>query len=622
MAVTINGIISYTLEPMANTGSNMQGTFESNEFNYLKSVNEKNIFQITWDATNLTEGVEASSENGTSNKGDVIYIKFQVQTTMDINNPDYKTIAEITKSRDIVSKHYSTGAFAYNHRFTIDISDVLSNELTYSLCPIGKGTWQSNNYGGMNGGRIMPDNVLSNSASSMGNAVSNFNVSKNGTFRVVKVKAVPYIINSNGEILEATGAKTSNRYVVINSVNQVELNPVYYNISSLDSSFLIAGAATGNSQKFLTRCTNFSSGTTTIPYKKPVRLDDAAEYLNFFVLVGSSASINAGGVGPHGSFVTNEVAAMGIKVETFKSDGSVENTFYVRDFEDNLTTAVSDATSQKRIKVDQYQVQTQNISPYFLNNTAPTSDNPALGLKTGAIDTSSGSFPYWQDYSGNKITTSTSYYRVSLVKIGNQTPYNEKRQSEFRYFSIDREDEKAAYGFVRFHWLNSMGATDSYTAKRNITEGLTISRGVIERNSTDTTWYQNNTINGTTIDTAKIPTSVYVSDTMRGGDIYKGGREVLNVNAEKTQSVYTEPLNRDDANWLKEMMLSPNVWIEMDTNATKMGNTMNPYLRPSTKEYIPVIITNSEVETTNEEVGLVTFNIEYVLSHKVITQRN
>jgi hypothetical protein len=167
-----------------------------------------------------------------------------------------------------------------------------------------------------------------------------------------------------------------------------------------------------------------------------------------------------------------------------------------------------------------------------------------------------------------------------------------------------------------------MGATDSYTAKRNITEGLTISRGVIERNSTDTTWYQNDTINGTPIDTAKIPTSKYISDTMRGGDIYKGGREVLNVNAEKTQSVYTEPLNRDDANWLKGMMLSPNVWIEMDTNATKMGNTMNPYLRPSTKEYIPVIITNSEVETTNEEVGLVTFNIEYVLSHKVITQRN
>ncbi len=618
MAVTINGQISYTLTPINFTGSNAVETFYEHRSNYLKSVNEKNIFQITWDATNLTEGVEASSENGTSNKGDVIYIKFQVQTTMDVNNPDYKTIAEITKSRDIVSKHYSTGAFAYNHRFTIDISDVLSNELTYSLCPIGKGTWQSNNYGGMNGGRIMPDTVLSNSASSAGNAVSDFNVSKNGTFRVVRVKAVPYIINSNGEILEASNTKMSNKYVVINSVNQVELNSVYYSISSLNSNFTIFATASGTNNKFLTRCTNFTASTTTIPYKKPVRLDDAAEYLNFYLYSASSASINAGG----GSFETNEVAAMGIKVETFESDGSVENTFYVRDFEDNLTTAVSAATSKKILKDTQQQVQTQNISPYFLNNTAPTSDNPALGLKTGAINTASGAFPYWQDYSSDKITSSTSYYRVSLVKIGNQTPFNEKRHSEFRYFSIDREDEKAAYGFVRFHWLNSMGATDSYTAKRNITEGLTISRGVIERNSTDTTWYQNDTINGTTIDTAKIPTRVYVSDTMRGGDIYKGGREVLNVNAEKTQSVYTEPLNRDDANWLKGMMLSPNVWIEMDTNATKMGNTMNPYLRPSTKEYIPVIITNSEVETTNEEVGLVTFNIEYVLSHKVITQRN
>ena len=73
----------------------------------------------------------------------------------------------------------------------------------------------------------------------------------------------------------------------------------------------------------------------------------------------------------------------------------------------------------------------------------------------------------------------------------------------------------------------------------------------------------------------------YISDTMRGGDIYKGGREVSNVNAERAQSVYTEPLNKSVAKWLEEMILSPNVWIEMDTDATQMGNTRNPYLRPS-----------------------------------------
>ena len=69
-------------------------------------------------------------------------------------------------------------------------------------------------------------------------------------------------------------------------------------------------------------------------------------------------------------------------------------------------------------------------------------------------------------------------------------------------------------------------------------------------------------------------------------------------------------------------MLSPNVWIEKDTQATNRGNSSNPYLRPSTKGYIPVIITNSDIETVNQENGLVRFNIEYTLAHKVKTQRN
>ena len=74
--------------------------------------------------------------------------------------------------------------------------------------------------------------------------------------------------------------------------------------------------------------------------------------------------------------------------------------------------------------------------------------------------------------------------------------------------------------------------------------------------------------------------------------------------------------------WLQEIFLSPNVWIEMDTEATQRPNHINPYLRPSTKGYIPVIITNSDVETVNQEAGLVKFNIEYTLAHKVLTQRN
>ena len=109
---------------------------------------------------------------------------------------------------------------------------------------------------------------------------------------------------------------------------------------------------------------------------------------------------------------------------------------------------------------------------------------------------------------------------------------------------------------------------------------------------------------------------------MRGGNLYKGGREVLSVGADRNNSVYTEPLNKEMADWLEEIMTSPNVWIEMDTDATARGNTVNPFQRPSTKGYIPIIINNSEVETLNQESGLVKYNIEYTLAHKVQTQRN
>ena len=115
---------------------------------------------------------------------------------------------------------------------------------------------------------------------------------------------------------------------------------------------------------------------------------------------------------------------------------------------------------------------------------------------------------------------------------------------------------------------------------------------------------------------------LFPSHDPRGGDIYKGGREVINVRADRNLSVYTNPLNQQDAKWLEEIMTSPNVWIEMQTDATEIANAANDYLRPSLKEYIPVIITNSDVETVNQELGLVSFNIEYTLAHQVKTQRN
>jgi hypothetical protein len=287
------------------------------------------------------------------------------------------------------------------------------------------------------------------------------------------------------------------------------------------------------------------------------------------------------------------------------SGGVAQNTFYIREFEDNATL-----TSGTHWKADQKSMFIQNISPYFINNTAATKTTPTAGT-----------FPYWNAYSSNKITASTSYYRVSISKFALNN-FTEKRCSQYMYYNIDREDEKIPYGFVRFHWLNSLGGTDSYTAKRDVVEGLTISRDVIERSSADRTWYQDDRVGLNSGQSNSINNSDYLSDSMRGGNLYKGGREVLEVQAERNLSVYTEPLNYSVSKWLEEIMLSPNVWIEMDTEATEMGKLRNPYLRPSTKGYIPVIITNSDIETINQAEGLVKFNIQYVLAHKAITQKN
>ena len=45
-------------------------------------------------------------------------------------------------------------------------------KLSYSLCPINKGTWQSNYYGGMNGGLTMQDNVTWCISGAMGTPIS------------------------------------------------------------------------------------------------------------------------------------------------------------------------------------------------------------------------------------------------------------------------------------------------------------------------------------------------------------------------------------------------------------------------------------------------------------------
>ena len=598
----INGTARWGIVPASGNSSQLAYLSEYHDYNYLKSANDQLRYEIV-----ISGGGEAEEP---AVEGDVVNVIFDVETSVTGNY--WTTIGTIKKSRDITNKRYNGGNAPAGHRFTIDVSQLVADQLSYSLCPINKGTWQSNFYGGMNGGLTMQDNVINKDGICGGSAISMFNVSDNGTFRRLRVSATFEIIGdplvNNGALEMATDdAKLSSTITVINSVNQFEKDStVYQYVYNI-------GDSSSVKWQFLTRCPNWASSSSTQDFKKPVRIDEQAEWLQFYIENNDSKGIrdSSGTAG-------DSVGATAIKIVTTESNGS-NNTFYLRDFEDNILTTVS--SKYTRQVAVQNQMFVQNISPSYIINSGNvwSVNNDRIKTDGGAIPPTVSNYPYWTAYTGDTITGDTISYNAYLIRrsMWDAGSVPERRTTRVYKYTIDRESENIPYGFVRFHWLNSLGAIDSYTAKRDVVEGLTISRDVIERKSGDRTWYQADENK----DGAVSPSN-YISDTMRGGDIYKGGREVANVNADRVQSVYTEPLNKSVATWLEGIMLSPNVWIEMDTAATSVGNAINPYLRPSTKEYIPVIITNSDIETVNQENGLVRFNIEYTLAHKVQTQRN
>mgnify|MGYP000377164331 CR=1 FL=1 len=584
-----SGSLSWGIVPLNWDNTNLATMSYSYRSNYLKSVNDQLRYQIQWFYAGNNEGTEPV------NSGDLVNVIFKVETSVDSVN--WKTIGTVKKSRDIANRRYKTGTVAGGHRFTIDVSQLVSDELSYSLCPINKGTWQSPFYGGMNGGLTMQDNVIGSNAAS-GYPISSYNVSENGTFRRLRVSATFEVLDGNGQIVAATNTKSSTPYVtVINSVNQFEKDTVYYNQQFMHNEY---SNTSTSPKRFLTRCPNwyYSTAENKVAYHKSVRMDEEAEFLQWYVRGSFPAS------DPDS---TNEnYNLLELYGTAYDYDGT-ETNFVMADFNsildnNNTNTSTQFAEYQNRMLV-------QNVSPAFINANAKAPQNAIRPYTTSISPITSNTKKYSIHYRGVWYSQSSSSWENERLGASN-------------WYEIDREDEKNAYGFVRFHWLNSMGGIDSYTAKRDVVEGLTISRDVVERKSGDRTWYQDDRGYANNAPFNIPDNDFYVSDTMRGGDIYKGGREVSNVNADRVQSVYTEPLNKSVAKWLEEMLLSPNVWIEMDTEATQMGYARNPYLRPSDKGYIPVIITNSDAETVNQAEGLVKFNIEYTLAHKVITQRN
>ena len=529
-------------------------------------------------------------------KDDVVNVLFTIYgTSTSIGSSSiskWEEIATIRKSRDITNLTFG-GIHATvapeeidGHRFTIDISSICSDLLSYSLVPVGKGTFAydsltpNNNltglrgtWGGMNGGGHPQDNDFS----PPNPAYNLTKLTQNGACRLIKVKVEFELLEGDGTVSIATWSSGGNKsltdenYIaVINSAPQWEEDTVYYSGGSWNNNtsyFFNRYQNVYNS--FLTKCPNFSPSTHTPYTKKEVRLTDEAEWLYFWIYrIYADYTYNPTTLTDFGKSVMLE-----IRLDT----GAL---LYVNNFK-NLLKYPLDAN------ITQTTYCAQNVSPNFIENNAKNSSGASVGF-------SFDSPTVIESYGVRYVNKRNSDNAI----IG---------MSQFRHFKIDRETEHP-FGYVRFHWLNRMGGIDSYTAKRDVVESVSVEKSTFESKSPDKLWLQRNE-------------PILFDDSVRG-DLYRGGREVLNVSANRNHSVFTEPLNKPTAKWLEELITSPNVWIEHESEATKRRNNQTANLRPSTKTYIPIVITNSDVETVNQESGLVKFNIEFTHSHSINTQRN
>jgi hypothetical protein len=193
------------------------------------------------------------------------------------------------------------------------------------------------------------------------------------------------------------------------------------------------------------------------------------------------------------------------------------------------------------------------------------------------------------------------------------------------------------------YWLNKAGGIDAHTFKGHSSLSYNASREIILRPKPNRmNWgvpYSSGSYPAPYGGANQAVTGIYESDTLRGGDVYNGGREVMSVDGVKSGKVTSLPLNRKEAEWLRELITSPNVWTEYFTKYQTASSVIHSKVayrsvsninalfltggrHPSDMDFTPLIITSSSVDVYDESQGLVTMTLEYTYAHPVITQRN
>lgn len=540
----------------------------------LVSCNSPMIYQLQWGGTlSNIKNIMPESDYVANDVVNIIfdvYIGNKYSVSSSAGSGNMFLAGSLRKSRDLpyianegINPQYTSGnAMIDFHTFTVDVSSIVKNYLTYTLTPLLKGS---------------PSSQFAMSGNYSTNDFLDY-TSISGTDRFVDIRARFEIYEQDPSIskklIEANGDVNFNTVSVINAALQ------HTDKIGLNNHLFTNGSETA-SKSFLTRCPNDNFAYGTVENYKSIRLDDEGEYLSWF----QYRFANNGSPD-----YVYDMTDFYMYVVTTESDGT-SNTASLRDFQETLgndTGTFSSTwwgvTGYNPSTPYIYKVLSQNISPAFVNSVTP-----------------------------NTITSDTVSYEVKLICSGT-TLGASKRVSESRFYTIDKETKNPAYDFVRFHWLNRMGGIDSYTAKRNITETIQANKIFFERKSPNPLYaqqYNSGNVYGYT--TSRDPV---------GSDLYKPSVNTFAIEATRSNTVYTEPLNNVESKWLEELITSPNVWIELLTEAGGWNKDRNPESHPSQRDYFGVTITNSELETVNQELGLVKFNLTYNMANGINTQSN
>lgn len=181
--------------------------------------------------------------------------------------------------------------------------------------------------------------------------------------------------------------------------------------------------------------------------------------------------------------------------------------------------------------------------------------------------------------SGNLNLTGASYYTVYLTTAsGGQV-------SQTIRFNIDT----ICYSYTqkRFKWKNRLGGWDYFTFNLRSDRTTKIDRSDFRR----------------TLKRAE--GSGYTYDYNAG---YRG-LTTFNVNAYDEETVFSNWLSNDEAQWLEELFTSPEVYLIIDNNDTSYG-------------IVPVNILDSDVKIgERENKGLISYSITWRTSYDKIIQR-